>query len=68
MTIDRAVMIFAGSVSFLGIVLATLFCSSWLILPLIVSVMLIQAPLTGFCPAAWAFKKMGLKPGPAFYS
>ena len=27
---------------------------------------MIQASFTGFCPAAMAFRKLGVKPGPAF--
>ncbi|MDR3423489.1 MAG: DUF2892 domain-containing protein [Alphaproteobacteria bacterium] len=66
MTIDSAVMAFAGIMILAGIVLACFTSLLWLILPGFVGLNLVQAAFTGFCPAAIAFKKLGLKPGPAF--
>lgn len=68
MTIDRAVMIFAGSVNLLGLALAYFFSPWWLLVNVFVGINLIQAPLTGFCPPAMLFKKLGIKPGAAFYT
>jgi hypothetical protein len=68
MNIDRAVMVFAGCVNLVGVWL-TFSCSLWwLLLPTFVGLNLIQTAFTGFCPAAILFKKLGLKPGAAFYS
>lgn len=68
MNIDRAVMIFAGIVNLVGVLL-TFYCSLWwLLLPAFVGLNLIQASFTGFCPPAMLFKKLGVKPGAAFYS
>ena len=66
MTIDRAVMAFAGGVSLASLALAHLVSPLWLLLTAFVGLNLIQASLTGFCPAAMLFKFMGLKPGAAF--
>ena len=66
MTIDRAVFLFAGLVVLTGLALGWLFNPWWLLLPAFAGVNMIQAQFTGFCPAAMVFKKLGLKPGPAF--
>jgi len=68
MTIDRAVMIFAGSMNLLGILLSLLVSPWWLLLSAFVGLNLIQAPLTGFCLPARLFKKLGMKPGGVFYT
>jgi len=46
--------------------LAWLVSPYWLLLTVFVGLNLIQAAFTGFCPAAIAFRKLGLKAGPAF--
>ena len=38
----------------------------WLLLTALVGLNLPQAAFTGFCPAAIAFRKLGLKAGSAF--
>ncbi|MGE4351521.1 MAG: DUF2892 domain-containing protein [Bdellovibrionales bacterium] len=67
MTIDSAVFLFAGIVNLIGIVLSLLFSPYWLILCALVSLNMMQASFTGFCPPAYLFRKLGLKPGPAFF-
>lgn len=66
MTIDNAVMAFAGVLVLLGLALAVLHSLYWLLLPAFVGVNLLQASFTGFCPAAKVFKRLGLRPGCAF--
>jgi len=66
MTLDRAVFIFAGLVVLGGIALAHFVSPWWLLLPAFAGLNMIQAAFTGFCPAALAFKAMGVKPGAAF--
>ncbi len=66
LNLDRAVMVFAGVINLLALILAYIYTPWWLILSFLVSVGLIQAPLTGFCPPAIFFKKLGIKPGIAF--
>ena len=66
MTIDRAVMAFAGSVLLLSLALSQLFSPIWLLLSAFVGLNLIQASFTGFCPAALVFKRFGVKCGVAF--
>ena len=66
MTVDRAVMAFAGSVLLLSLALSQLFSPIWLLLSVFVGLNLIQASFTGFCPAALVFKRFGVKCGVAF--
>jgi hypothetical protein len=66
MTLDRAVLMFAGCVVLLGIFLSVLVHPWWLALSAFAGLNMIQAAFTGFCPAAMAFKKLGVRPGTAF--
>ncbi len=66
MTIDRAVMAFAGVVVLASLGLAQLQSAMWLLLTSFVGLNLIQASFTGFCPAAMIFKRLGIKAGTAF--
>jgi hypothetical protein len=66
MSVDRAVMAFAGIVILVSLALALLWSPYWLILTAFVGANLLQASLTGFCPAARIFKRFGLRPGAAF--
>ena len=66
MTVDRAVMLFAGIMILLSLALGLLVSQYWLLLTAFVGANLMQSSITGICPAAWAFKILGLKPGCAF--
>ena len=66
MTIDRAVLLFAGLVILTGLLLGYFVSPWWLLLSAFAGANLIQSAFTGFCPAAIVFKKLGVKPGPAF--
>jgi hypothetical protein len=66
MNLDRAVLAFAGFVVLLGIGLSWLYSPWWLLLSAFAGLNMIQSALTGFCPAAIIFRKLGLKPGEAF--
>jgi hypothetical protein len=66
MTIDRAVMAFAGLVVLASLGLAQWLSPWWLLLTAFVGLNLIQASFTGFCPAAMIFKRLGIKAGTAF--
>ena len=65
MNVDRAVLAFAGSLLLLSLALAWFVSPYWLLLTVFVGLNQLQATLTGFCPAAIAFRKLGLKEGPA---
>ncbi|MEX6723314.1 YgaP family membrane protein [Parapedomonas caeni] len=66
MTVDRAVLAFAGFVVLLGVVLSLTVHPYWIGLPIFAGLNMIQAAFTGFCPAAMIFKKLGIRPGVAF--
>lgn len=66
MTVDRAVFIFAGLVVLAGVTLGHYVSPWWLLLSAFAGANMIQAAFTGFCPAAMAFKKLGVRPGAAF--
>ncbi|MEW6255250.1 MAG: DUF2892 domain-containing protein [Pseudomonadota bacterium] len=66
MSVDRAVMMFAGAVVLVSLALALTLSPLWLWFTGFVGANLIQASITGFCPAAMIFKKLGCKPGIAF--
>lgn len=66
MNIDRAVMAFAGLMILASIALAHFVSPWWLLLTAFVGLNLLQASVTGFCPAAKLFGKLGYPPGCAF--
>ena len=66
MSIDQAVLGFAGVMVLVSALLVWLVSPWWLLLIAFVGANLIQASITGFCPAAQGFKLIGLKPGYAF--
>ncbi len=66
MSIDNAVLSFAGLVVLLGLGLAQIYGPLWLLLSAFAGLNLLQAGITGFCPAAMIFKRLGLKSGCAF--
>jgi hypothetical protein len=66
MTLDRAVMAFAGCIVLVSLALAYLFSPYWLLLTTFAGLNLVQASFTGFCPAAIVFKRLGVGSGVAF--
>ena len=66
MTVDRMVLMFAGAMVLLSLVLARYVHPWWIALAVFAGLNMIQAAFTGVCPAAFAFKKMGFRPGVAF--
>ncbi|MDO9310814.1 MAG: DUF2892 domain-containing protein [Nitrosomonas sp.] len=66
MTIDRAVLVVAGSFILISLLLAHLYSENWLWFTAFVGANLLQSAFTGFCPMAMILKKLGIKPGSAF--
>ncbi len=61
MTVERAIMAFAGFMVLLSVALTFWVHSNFFWLTLFVGANLLQSAFTGFCPAAMVFKKvMGL--------
>lgn len=67
MTLDAAVMRFAGIVILVSVLLAVYVDIWWIALAAFVGLNLFQASFTGFCPAARLFRKLGVKPGQMFH-
>jgi hypothetical protein len=66
MTVDRAVMLFAGAMVLVSLVLGYYVSPYWYLLNAFVGLNLMQASITGFCPAAMIFKALGVRSGVAF--
>ena len=66
MTLDRAVMAFAGVMVLISVVLTSYVSPYFLWFTVFIGVNLIQSSFTGFCPAAMVMKKLGLRSGTAF--
>jgi hypothetical protein len=66
MNVDKAVLMFAGCVVLLGLGLGYLVSPYWYLLTAFAGLNMFQASITGFCPAAIVFRKLGLRSGNAF--
>ena len=66
MNLDRAVMAFAGVMILASVLLVHFVSPWWLLLTAFVGLNLLQSSITGFCPAAVVFRKLGLSSGCAF--
>lgn len=66
MTLDRAILAFAGTMVLLSLALTYYVHPGFVWLTVFVGANLIQSSFTGFCPAAMLFKKIGIKSGSAF--
>jgi hypothetical protein len=66
MTLDRAVMAFAGTMVLLSVVLTAFVSPLWMWFTVFIGLNLIQSSFTGFCPAATLFRWLGVKTGTAF--
>lgn len=61
MKINEALRLLAGIMVLLSAALAVWVDMRWLWLTAFIGVNLVQSAFTGWCPAIWAFKKLGLK-------
>lgn len=66
MNLDRAVLLLAGTMILVGALLSALVSPWWLLLIAFVGLNLLQSGITGFCPAALVFRRLGLTSGCAF--
>ena len=66
MSIDRAVLVFAGFMILLSLLLTYFVHPGFVWFSAFIGVNMIQSAFTGFCPAATIFRKLGLRPGTAF--
>lgn len=66
MSLDRAVLAFAGTMILASVALALWVSPLFVWLTVFVGLNLLQSAFTGFCPAARVLRRFGLKPGAAF--
>lgn len=66
MNLDRAVLAFAGVMILLSVALAHFVSPWWLLFTAFIGLNMLQAAVTGFCPAAKIFAAFGVKSGCAF--
>ncbi|WP_431299807.1 YgaP family membrane protein [Tabrizicola sp. BL-A-41-H6] len=66
MTLDRSVMLFAGCMVLLSVLLTAFVSPLFVWFTVFIGLNLIQSSFTGVCPAAMAFKALGVKSGCAF--
>ena len=66
MTLDSAVLRFAGFIVLVSVLLSIYVHPWWIALTIFAGLNMLQASFTGFCPAAMIFKKLGVRPGNAF--
>ena len=66
MSIDNAVLSFAGMIVLVGLALGWFISPWWFLLVAFAGLNMLQAGFTGICPAAMFFRMFGLKAGCAF--
>ena len=66
MSLDRAILAFAGSMILVSLVLGYAVSPYWYLFTAFIGLNLIQSSFTGFCPAAKVLRKIGIKPGSVF--
>ena len=66
MSLDRAVMLFAGIMVLLSVLLTVYVSPLFVWFTVFIGLNLIQSSFTGFCPAAMVFRALGAKKGCAF--
>jgi hypothetical protein len=66
MSVDRAVMAFAGLMVLVSLALSQLHSPYWLLFTAFVGLNMLQSSFTGFCPAAMVFKRLSCRAGAAF--
>lgn len=60
MTLDRAIMAFAGVMVLVSVALTQLVSPWWWLLTAFVGLNLFQSAFTGFCPAGMVMKRLGV--------
>ena len=66
MSVERAVLAFAGSMILLSVALFYWVSPWWLLFTVFIGLNMLQSAFTGFCLVAMVFKKFGLRPGTAY--
>ncbi|RFP61994.1 DUF2892 domain-containing protein [Luteimonas weifangensis] len=63
MSLDRAIMAFAGVMILISVVLTQFVSPWWWILTAFIGLNLFQSAFTGFCPAGMVMRRLGIGKG-----
>lgn len=63
MSLDRAIMAFAGVMILISVALTQLVSPWWWILTAFIGLNLFQSAFTGFCPAGMVMRRLGIGKG-----
>lgn len=66
MTLDRTILAFAGIMVLASVALTVWVSPLFVWFTVFIGLNLLQSAVTGACPAAFIFKKLGIRPGCAF--
>ncbi|MBX3572189.1 MAG: DUF2892 domain-containing protein [Mesorhizobium sp.] len=66
MTLDRTILAFAGIMVLASVALTVWVSPLFVWFTVFIGLNLLQSAFTGACPAAFVFKKLGIRPGCAF--
>lgn len=66
MNLDRSIFLLAGTLTLISAGLAAFVSPWWLLLTAFVGLNMLQASITGFCPATFILKRFGVTSGCAF--
>jgi hypothetical protein len=66
MSLDRAVLAFAGVMILLSVLLTVFVSPLFVWFTVFIGLNMLQSAFTGWCPAALVFKKLGVREGCAF--
>ncbi len=61
MTVERAVYSFAGTMILISLLLVVFVSQKWLFFTAFIGLNLLQSGFTGMCPAAFIFRRLGLR-------
>jgi len=61
MTVERALLVFAGTMVLLSVLLTQFVHPNFFWLTVFVGANMVQSAFTGFCPAVMVMKKLGMK-------
>ena len=66
MTLDRTILAFSGIMVLASVTLTVWVSPLFVWFTVFIGLNLLQSAVTGACPAAFVFKKLGIRPGCAF--
>lgn len=62
MTLERAILVFAGTMVLISVVLTVWVSPLWVWFTVFIGANMIQSAFTGFCPAAMVLARLGFRP------